>query len=116
MNITDQLLTELQEFLQKASLETYAGGGSREEQPERLGHTELVFDEGLWKYRDSYSGYFQSWGQEILSYDGSVLWTQIYGGGMNKEFHGDGEFTNRTFEFLKKVMRTKETLFQPRGP
>ena len=49
-------------------------------------HKELEFKEGDWYYKDSYTGFFQSWGREVVWYNKKPFWTQIYGGGMNKEF------------------------------
>jgi len=54
-----KLLQELNRFLGKAALNTYAGGG-QEVDPEEVGFKELEFKEGGWYYKDSYTGFFQS--------------------------------------------------------
>jgi len=117
----DNLLKEMNLFLGEAASKTYAGGGKSvdPEQAEK-GMKELEYGDknGKWYYKDSYSGFFQSWGREVVWYDGKPFWAQIYGGGMQSKFSEDSEFTHRTFDFLKKAMLVgdKKNKFQPRGP
>ena len=108
---------ELNKFLGKATLATYAGGGP-EMDPEIPGFKELEYREGDWYYRDSYCGFFQSWGREVVWYKGKPAWNSLYGGGMKEKCRTDTEFEHRTFEFLKKALSTgeKKETFQPRGP
>lgn len=112
-----QLLHEFNHFLGKAALATYAGGGS-ELDPEEPGFKELRFKEKNWDYLDRYTGYFQSWGQELVKYKGKPFWNQLYGGGMEKEHHGNIAFAHQTYDFLKKALSAgeKQGKFQPRGP
>ena len=107
---------ELNKFLGKASLATYAGSGFGADSG--TGFTELEFKEGDFFYRDSYAGFFQSWGREVVWYKGKPVWNSLYGGGMVKEFYGDEQFAHETFTFLKKAMSAgaKIEKFQPRGP
>ena len=111
------LLNDLAYFFHKAAIATYAGDGA-EASPERAGFRELEFREGDWQYRDSYNGFYQSWGQEVIRHKGKIVWTQIYGGGMESEFNGNFDFAKQTFTFLKKAMIAgKETPdFRTRGP
>jgi len=111
------LLIQLNEFLGKASKATYAGGGGRVEQPWRKGFIELEHTDGDWYYRDSYTGFLRSWGQEVVWYNDKPFWTCLYGGGMDEKYMDDGQ-AEETFSFLKKVLSAgeKETHFQPRGP
>lgn len=111
------LLTSLKQFVGKAALATYAGGGG-ETKSQRLGFRELEFAEGDWSYRDSYAGLFRSWGQEVVWYSGKPFWNQIYGGGMSDAHLGDEKFALETFSFLKKALSAgeKKGSFQPRGP
>ena len=113
----EELLTELNRFLGKARLATYAGGGP-ETKPQRVGFKELEFKEGGWEYRDSYAGFFQSWGQEVVWHKGKPFWNQIYGGGMTRKFQNNENFAVKTFGFLKKALSAGERQeeFQPRGP
>jgi hypothetical protein len=113
----DSLLQSLLQFLTKASLATYVGGGS-EIEPQRPKFNELAYEEGDWTYRDSYSGYFQSCGQEVVWHKQKPFWTQLYGGGMESSHQNDKSFADLTFQFLKKAMSSgkDESIFQPRGP
>lgn len=112
-----KLLAELNRFLGKAALHTYAGGG-REVDPEEAGFKELKFKENGWEYQDSYTGFFQSWGRETIWRHKKPVWTQLYGGGMTQKFQNDARFAHETFDFLKKALSAgeKQTDFQPRGP
>ena len=111
----ENLLNQLHKFLREASKATYAGDGAKVE-PWRKGFKELEYRDGDWYYRDSYTGFFQSWGQEVVWHKDKPVWNSLYGGGMAEKFHGDRDFAKQTFEFLKKVLRQKESEFQPRGP
>ena len=112
-----QFLTNLNSFLGRAALKTYAGGGSNID-PEEDGFKELEFRDGDWYYKDSYSGFFQSWGRETVWHEEKPVWTQIYGGGMAPKFQTGTKFAHETFDFLKKVLSAgeKQNQFQPRGP
>ncbi|MBP7875945.1 hypothetical protein KA012_03035 [Candidatus Woesebacteria bacterium] len=113
----NDLLQELNEFVGKASLATYAGGGA-ETKSQRPGFRELEFAEGDWEYRDSYAGFFRSWGQEVVRHQGKPFWNQIYGGGMSDAYIQDEPFALETFGFLMKSLSAgeKKDSFQPRGP
>lgn len=111
-----ELLVELNKFMGMASKATYASGGGKVE-PWRKGFTELEYTDGDWYYRDSYTGFLRSWGQEVIWYKDKPVWTCLYGGGMCDDVM-DSSFANETFSFLKKVLSAgdKEITFQPRGP
>lgn len=107
-------LNKLQEFVSKAGAATYAGGGKEEKIPQRQGFKELVYIEGDWNYRDSYTGFTRSRGMEVVRYKQTPVWSTTYGGGMVK---GKEELAKQTFSFLKKVMLTKDgNSFSARGP
>lgn len=110
------LLIELNKFMGRASKATYASGGGKVE-PWRKGFKELEYRDGDWYYRDSYTGFLRSWGQEVIWYKDEPVWTCLYGGGMESK-NMDANFANTTFDFLKKVLSAgdKENAFQPRGP
>ncbi len=112
-----KFLEQLNKFIGEASKATYAGGGS-ETKPWRIGFRELEHSNGDWYYRDSYTGHFQSWGQETVWYKEKPIWTSLYGGGMVKKLRGDKEFANKTFNFLKVALSEgeKSRSFQPRRP
>lgn len=101
-------------FIDRAGKATYAGGGKREENPEREGFIELVYSEGVFDYRDSYTGYYRSRGTEIVRKNGVPIWSAMYGGGMVK---GKDELAGQTFDFLKKAMSENEEGYESfRGP
>lgn len=119
----DDFLKKLNIFLGKAALATYAGSGEKVD-PETSGFVsrfpgfkELEYKEGPFYYRDSYSGFFASFGQEVVFYENKPVWTQLYGGGMQSEYRADKEFAHQTFDFLKKALSHGEKIdsFQPRG-
>jgi len=106
---------EFAEFLVRAKKETYAGGGE-EISPQRPGFTELVYEEGDYSYRDSYSGFYQAPGQEVVYFQGKPVWAMAYSGGMKTEFHGDEALAKKTFGFLKKCLSQVEENEPFRGP
>ncbi|KKW39798.1 hypothetical protein A3I46_00195 [Candidatus Kaiserbacteria bacterium RIFCSPLOWO2_02_FULL_54_13] len=112
-----EFIVKLNSFIGEASLKTYAGGGA-EIRPSEVGFHELEHRDGDLYYKDSYGGHFQSWGRETVWYKNELIWSSYYGGGMEKEYHGNEEFTHQTFSFLKKAMSAgeKQKEFQPRGP
>jgi hypothetical protein len=115
--VDKSLLQELNNFLGKATINTYAGGGV-EVDPEEAGFKELDYRDGDWYYKDSYTGFSQSWGREVIWYKQKPFWTQIYGGGMIEKYQNDIKFAHETFDFLKKALSAgeKQKDFQPRGP
>jgi hypothetical protein len=112
-----EILKTLNSFLGRAALKTYAGGGV-EVDPEEAGFKELEYREGDWFYKDSYTGFFQSWGRETVWFKNKPIWTQLYGGGMVADCRDNEAFAHETFNFLKKALSAgeKEEVFQPRGP
>lgn len=112
----EKQLQELVSFLRKAILATYAGGGP-ENVSEESGFTEHDFSEKGWSYKDSYMGFFQSWGRETVWLNGKLFWNQSYGGGMTGGFQRNAKFAEETFDFLKKALSAgKNNKFRPRGP
>lgn len=110
-------LEQLNDFLGKAALATYAGNGERIK-TEKKGFFDLEYREGDFYYRDSFAGYLASHGQETVWYQDRPVWMCSYAGGMRNSKVDDTDFANGTFEFLKQAMRTGEKSkdFQPRGP
>ena len=113
----EDFLTGLNDFFGRAAVAAYAGRGPRVAS-ERGGFQELVFEDGDWSYRDSYSGDIRSRGQEIIRYRGDPAWAQSYGGGIEGRFAQDRDFSDKNMAFLKIALSSgdKRTKFQPRGP
>lgn len=63
---------ELNKFLGKAAVNAYAGGGE-EVEAQSDGFNEYEYKEGDFYYRDSYTGYFTSGGQEVIWYQGKPI-------------------------------------------
>lgn len=95
---------QLSKFIHRATAATYAGGGAYEKIPERPDFFELVFQDGDWHYRDSYTGFYRSSGSEVVRYKGQVVWVSSYCGGM---VTGHEKLANQTFNFLKQAMLSK---------
>ena len=108
-------LNQLAKFLVKAKTQTYAGEG-KEITAQRPGFTELEFEEGDFGYRDSYSGFYQAPGQEVVRYKGKPIWVMAYNGGMEKKYHGNADFAEKTFSFLKQALLRIEESKPFRGP
>lgn len=116
MNMESTQLQALHVFIARASKATYASGGGKTKS-QRKGFIELEYREGDWCYRDSYTGFLRSWGQEVVWYKNKPIWTCLYGGGMSKRYM-DSTIATETFTFLKKALLSggKGSAFQPRGP
>lgn len=109
-------LKELEKFLRKASLMTYAGDGKRIKS-DKSGFYDLEYHEGDFYYRDSFAGFLSSHGQEIIWFQDKPVWMCSYTGGMRNSKKDDAKFANETFEFLKKAMQKQSTdTFRHRGP
>lgn len=63
----EQWLQELSGFIVEADLNTWAADGA-EVTPERPGYKELEYKKGLWRLRDSYTGYFRAPGMTTVYY------------------------------------------------
>lgn len=105
-------LEELAEFLVKAKKATYAGNG-REVNPERPGFTELEYMEGDWYYRDSYTGYYSGFGDEIVRFKNASKWAMSYRWALPDWAKEDSE---KIFSFLKKKLLLVEQKYPFRGP
>lgn len=108
-------LEELHRFFLNASKATYATGGGLTDNVERPGFMELVYDEGDFSYRDSYTGYYKSRGMELVRYKSTPVWSSLYGGGM---IHGKEQLAGNTFNILKKAFfnKSKAHFISFRGP
>lgn len=114
MKLAQLDITEFLTFLKTAAAATYAGGGKKEENPQRSGFIELRYTQGNFDYRDSYTGFYRSWGTETVRHKGEPVWVSLYGGGMTD---GNEELALECFTFLKKSFNSKdENSSSFRGP
>lgn len=74
-----QKIQDLIKFILRAKAATYVGGGAKL-LPYRLGSHDLQFNEGEWTYHDSYYGESDFIGEEIVYYQGKVVWGMNYFG------------------------------------
>ena len=100
-------LDELSLFIVNAKKNCYAGNGAEKKLPD--GSRLLMFQEGNFYYEDSYDGYYQAPGREIVRWkklDGQRIWQMSYSGEMLPEYIGNEEFAKKTFSFLKEALLT----------
>ncbi len=112
-------LQSLENFIDVAVKECYLSDflSKKEPVPERENFFELVHSEGDWHYRDSFTGFYISIGQEIVRYKGRAVWGTSYSGGMREEYIGNLEFFGELETFLRKSLSIPDSeSYQPRGP
>ena len=112
-------LVELATFLVNAKRNTYASQDRMEIIPERPRFNELGYKEGNFYYRDSYYGFFQAPGMEIVRIGGEngiPIWSMAYSGGMVEKFYGNINFAKEVFEFLKQALLKVPVDIPFRGP
>ena len=93
---------EIYNFLRKAREEN----GYETGRPTILsdGSEELSFKNGLWKYRDRWSGSKNFFGSEEILYSEEIVWINTYGGGCPDDLDVLGTDHHQVFEFLKKAL------------
>ena len=106
-------LAELAGFIVEANGKTWAGEG-REVPPERPGYKELEYSRGIWKLRDSYTGYFRAPGMTTVYFKGMPSWTMSYGG--SGQLNGFENIAKPTFAFLKHSLMQVTPQMPFRGP
>lgn len=109
----DLWLEELANFIVKANKNTWAAEGA-EVNPERQGYKELEYKDGLWRLRDSYTGYFRAPGMTTVYYEKNPVWTMAYGGTGMKS--GLESRARETYTFLKKALMLVSPERPFRGP
>lgn len=109
----EKWLKELAGFIVEANKNTWAAEGA-EVEPERLGYKELEYKNGLWRLRDSYTGYFRAPGMTTVYYKDMPAWTMAYGGHGQTEGYEDR--AKQTFEFLKSALMKVTSDLPFRGP
>ena len=91
---------QLEHFLVKAKINTYAGGGEGLENLMDDRAKEMVYEEDGWKYRDRYFGFNPFMGQEVVWKDGKLVWGMNYRGEIISDII-DGK---KIYSFLKKSL------------
>lgn len=106
-------LKELASFIVEANGKTWAADGA-EVEPERPGYKELEYRNGLWRLRDSYTGYFRAPGMTTVYYKDIPAWTMAFGG--HGQIEGFEDRARETFNFLRKALRQVSPDLPFRGP
>ena len=75
----EYLEEQLREFIIKAKAATYVGDGKKAK-PCRVGSHDLAYQEGAYRYLDSYFGGTDFIGQEVVYYEEQPIWAQNYYG------------------------------------
>lgn len=103
LDIKDIDIYELRAFLVKAKKETYAAKKGKIQSSREASH-DYMYQEGKYKYIDSYVGNSQFSGQEIVYENNEPIWSMNYYGRVIKEnFDGD---------FLKEAL-LQVTIYMP---
>jgi len=103
---------ELSEFLIKAKINTYAASGEGGEKILEDGSKELVYENGIRKYRDKYFGFKSFIGEEIVWENGKAIWGMNYCGGIISEEVD----VKQIYQFLQKAMKLVKIERPFRGP
>lgn len=72
-------MDELERFIVSAKSATYVGGGTKSISC-RVGSHDLAYEDGNWKYLDSYFGGIDFLGQEVVWYASEPVWAMNYHG------------------------------------
>lgn len=121
----------LEQFLVKAKINTYASGGEGGEKILEDGKKEFRFDDGIYAYQDQYYGHNPFIGEETVWNDGYLVWGMNYYGrsltddvdpvsiysflkdalktvNVEMPYRGAGEFCSDKFTYINKVKGTIE--------
>jgi hypothetical protein len=90
-------LEALHAFIVSAKRATYVGNGERAP-ASRTGSHDLVFGEGVWRYRDSYFGGTDFLGQEVVWRDDEPVWVMSYYGYITRPALIDGARAGATIK------------------
>ena len=101
---------ELNEFLVKAKISTYASGAKKKILED--GAKELTFKEGGFKYRDRYYDFNPFIGEEIVWKKNKIVWAMNYYGGITLNIVSE----KKVYEFLQNSLRQIKKNRPFRGP
>jgi len=106
---------ELNKFLVKAKINTYATEGEGGEKVLDDGCRELIFEEDGFKYCDRYYGFDPFVGEEIVLKDNKAIWGMNYYGNI-KPGTISGDDVRQFLDFLKESLRQVPEDIPFRGP
>jgi hypothetical protein len=87
----------LEPFIVAAKAATYVGGGAKAG-PSRPGSHDLGFEQGPWRYLDSYFGGTDFIGQETVWHGGEPVWSMCYYGFISRPDLIDGARAGATIK------------------
>ena len=103
---------ELQDFLVKAKINTYASKGEIKERKLKDGSKELIYKKANLMYRDRYFGFNPFIGEEIVFLDNKAIWGMNYYG----EILSKNIDPEQLYAFLKKALLLIKQERPFRGP
>ena len=103
---------ELQDFLVKAKINTYASNGESKERILKDGSKELIYKNANLIYRDRYFGFNPFIGEETVFLNGKAIWGMNYYGKILSE----NIDSKQLYVFLKKSMLLVKKERPFRGP
>ncbi len=103
---------ELNDFIVKAKIATYASERETNEKVLQDGTKELVFVMDNFKYRDRYYGFNPFIGEELIWQDDNIVWAMNYWGRIYFDFVSP----KKVYSFLKSALRQVKVGRPFRGP
>lgn len=103
---------ELNDFLVKAKINTYASNGENREKKLEDGSKELTYENSGWKYRDRYFGFNSFVGEEIVFKNNKAEWSMNYHG----KIISNEVDPQKIYQFLKKSLQLVPADYPFRGP
>lgn len=113
LEVKNQWLRDLSEFIVEANRNTWAANGT-EGAYEIPDYKHLEYKKGLWKLKDRYTGYFRAPGHTTVYYKEKSAWTMSYGG--HGQTEGYENQSKQTFNFLKSALMKVTPKLPFRGP
>ena len=101
----------LKQFIYEAKKKTYAAG--MEEKALEDGSKELVYENGIYKYRDRYFGFDPFAGQEVVFENETPIWVMNYRGSCEEDVL---IIKKEIYSFLKKALLHVSKRNPIRGP
>ena len=105
----------LNQFLVKAKINTYATEGEGGEKILDDNCRELIFEDAGFKYRDRYYGFDPFVGEEIVFEDNKAIWGMNYYGQITSKII-EGNLVKDFLDFLKESLRQIPEEIPFRGP
>jgi Domain of unknown function (DUF5680) len=93
----------VEDLIVRAKIATYVAHGPKAESS-RPGAYDLVYEEGLWSYRDSFFGDTDFVGQEVIWFEGKPVWSMCYCGYITRDDLIDSHRAGQTVKAARTEM------------